>query len=212
MCGKIKIYTYVGGIAMCGRYQLDYEFEQLMFRFNAYNHYIGYGTKYEIFPTDMVAIVTREGNQNFIDSAKWGLDNYYDKRPLINARSETIDEKKTFRSLFANGRCIIPATGFFEWQKSSDNTKTKMLISVEDAPVFGMAGLYKIEPDASGNIIKKCTIITTSANQQMSEIHDRMPVILNHDAENIWMDNSINDLLMLKDFLKPYSNHLFFHR
>lgn len=99
---------------MCGRYQFEFYTEQLMLRFDAYNRYIGYGTDHEIFPTDMVAIVTRSGNQNFIEAAKGGLDNPYDKRQLINARGEIVEEKRTFKSLFAQSRCITPATAFYE--------------------------------------------------------------------------------------------------
>lgn len=189
---------------MCGRYQLEFGMEQLMLRFDAYNRYIGYGTKHEIFPTDMVAIITRNSSQNFIDTAKWGFDNHYDKRPLINARSETVEEKRTFKSLFTQSRCIIPATAFYEWRKNSDNSKTKMQISIDNMPVFSMAGLYKAEIDALGNTILRCTIITTSANPAMADIHDRMPVILSPDIENTWLDNMINDVPMLKEFLRPY--------
>jgi len=193
---------------MCGRYQLEYGIEQLMLRFDAQNRYIGYGTEHEIFPTDLVTIITRNGSQNFIDAAKWGFDNHYDKRPLINARGETVDEKKTFKSLFAQSRCIIPATAFYEWKKNDDNSKTKMQISVESMPVFGMAGLYKSEVDALGNTIIRCTIITTSASPAMSDIHDRMPVILSPNVENYWLDNTITDVLMMKEFLKPYPGNL----
>ena len=193
---------------MCGRYQLDYEIDQLMFMFNAENRYIGYGAEKEIFPTNLVAIVTREGNQNFIEASKWGFDNYYDSRPLINARGETVDEKKTFKNMFANGRCIIPATAFFEWRKNPDGSKTKMQIAVKDTEVFGMAGLYKTEIDQNGNTILRCAIITTSANPAMADIHDRMPVILPTDITSIWLDNTIHDIHLLKEFLKPYAGDI----
>ena len=193
---------------MCGRYQLDYEIDQLMFMFNAENRYIGYGAEKEIFPTNLVAIVTREGNQNYIEASKWGFDNYYDSRPLINARGETVDEKKTFKNMFANGRCIIPATAFFEWRKNPDGSKTKMQIAVKDTEVFGMAGLYKTEIDQNGNTILRCAIITTSANPAMADIHDRMPVILPTDITSIWLDNTIHDIHLLKEFLKPYAGDI----
>jgi putative SOS response-associated peptidase YedK len=193
---------------MCGRYQLEYGMNQLMLMFDAQNRYVGYGTKSEIFPTDRVAIVTREDKQNFIDPAKWGLKNFYDNRPLINARGETIDEKKTFKSMLAQGRCIIPASAFFEWRKNPDGTKTKIQISVKDSPVFGMAGLYKVEQDENGITLNRCTIITTSANAAMSDIHDRMPVILPSDITSIWLDNTIRDSAMLKELLKPYAGAL----
>ncbi|MDF2891454.1 MAG: response-associated peptidase [Clostridia bacterium] len=193
---------------MCGRYQLEYGMNQLMLLFDAQNRYVGYGAKFEIFPTDIVAIVTREDKQNFIDPAKWGLKNFYDNRPLINARGETIDEKKTFKSMFAQGRCIIPASAFFEWRKNPDGTKTKIQISLNNSPLFGMAGLYKAEQDENGTIINRCTIITTSANSAMGAIHDRMPVILPSDLTEVWLDNNICDSIMLKELLKPYDGSL----
>lgn len=203
-CVKIITNILNGGIIMCGRYQLDYEIDQLMFMFNAENRYIGYGAQKEIFPTNLVAIVTREGNQNFIQASKWGFDNYYDSRPLINARGETVEEKKTFKNMFTHGRCIIPATAFFEWRKNSDGSKTKLQIAVKGADVFGMAGLYKTEIDQNGGAVIRCAIITTSANTVMANIHDRMPVILHSDATEVWLDNTISDIPMLKDFLNPY--------
>lgn len=195
---------------MCGRYQLDYGIDQLMLRFNAQNRYIGYGTQEEIFPTNLVAIVTKEANQNYIEASKWGFDNHYDSRPLINARGETVDEKKTFKGMFTHGRCIIPATAFFEWHKNPDGKKTKMHIAVKDTPVFGMAGLYRAEQDENNNTILRCAIITTSANPAMAAIHERMPVILPTAAMEVWLDNRINDIPMLKEFLKPYEGELEF--
>lgn len=195
---------------MCGRYQLDTGIEQLMLRFDAENRYIGYGSKNEIFPTDMVAIITGEGRHNYIDAAKWGFDNPYDKRPLINARGETVDQKRTFKDMFTNGRCIIPATAFFEWKKNEEKKKTKMLITVQDVSVFGMAGIYRSVLNEDGSKIFRAAIITISANKVMSEIHDRMPVILPADAEKVWLDNTITDALMLKEFLKPYDGDMLY--
>jgi putative SOS response-associated peptidase YedK len=195
---------------MCGRYQLDSGIDQLMLMFNAQNRYIGYSAQNEIFPTNLVAIVAREGNQNFVEASKWGFDNYYDSRPLINARGETVDEKKTFKSMFAHGRCIIPATAFFEWRKNPDGSKTKMRINVKDTNVFGMAGLYRAEQDENNNIVIRCAIITTSANSAMTSIHERMPVILPPDITEVWLDNNISDIPMLKEFLKPYAGDLEF--
>jgi putative SOS response-associated peptidase YedK len=193
---------------MCGRYQLDYGIDELMFMYNAENRYIEYDAKKEIFPTDIVAIVTKERNQNFIDAAVWGFENHYDSRPLINARGETVDKKRTFSSMFEHGRCIIPATAFFEWRKNQDGSKTKMQISVKGMKVFGMAGLYQVEKDENGNILNRCTIITTSANTAMADIHDRMPVILPSDASEAWLDNKINNIPMLKEFLIPYAGNI----
>jgi putative SOS response-associated peptidase YedK len=209
-CDKLIMNRLSGGITMCGRYQLDYDIDQLMFMFNAENRYIGYGAQKEIYPTNLVAIITKEGSQNFIDASKWGFDNYYDSRPLINARGETVDEKKTFKNIFTSGRCIIPATAFFEWRKNPDGSKTKMQIAVKDKDAFGMAGLYKTELDQSGNAILRCAIITTSANAAMAEIHDRMPVILSSNISEVWLDNTISDIPMLKELLKPFDGDIDF--
>jgi putative SOS response-associated peptidase YedK len=209
-CVKIIMNISCGGIIMCGRYQLDSEIDQLMLIFNAENRYIGYAAQKEIFPTNLVSIVTREGNQNYIEASKWGFDNYYDSRPLINARGETVDEKKTFKTMFAHGRCIIPATAFFEWRKNPDGSKTKMQIAIKDTDIFGMAGLYKTENDQNGNTIIRCAIITTSANTAMASIHDRMPVILPSDISEVWLDNTIDNAPMLKEFLKPYAGDMKF--
>ncbi len=189
---------------MCGRFQLLYEIDQLEMRFDARNNYIGYGPRIEIFPTDTIPIIIRKDNRNFIEPAKWGLDNHFDKRPLINARGETVDEKRTFKNLLIESRCLIPATCFYEW-KTEGKKKTKFQIKLQDIDIFGMAGLYKVEADAAGYPILRCTIITISANEAMSEIHDRMPVILSKENENVWLDNSIRDPLLLKEFMKTYA-------
>lgn len=193
---------------MCGRYQLDYGIDELMFMYNADNRYTEYEAKKEIFPTDLVAIITKESDRNFIDAAVWGLENHYDGRPLINARGETVDKKRTFSRMFERGRCIIPATAFFEWRKNFDGSKTKMLISVKGIELFGMAGLYQIGKNEKGNILNRCTIITTSANSAMADIHHRMPVILPSDASEAWLDNKINNIPMLKEFLTPYAGNI----
>lgn len=113
---------------MCGRYQLDTGIEQLMLRFDAENRYIGYGSKNEIFPTDIVAIITGKGGHNYIDAAKWGFDNPYDKRPLINARGETVDQKRTFKDMFTKRRCIIPATAFLNGKRTKKKRRPKCLL------------------------------------------------------------------------------------
>lgn len=200
----------MGEMDMCGRYQLDYNIDQLKMRFDAQNNYIGYGARKEVFPTETVAIITRRENSNVIEPAKWGLENQYIKRPLINGRGETIYEKKTFKNLFLGSRCIIPATAFFEW-KLENNKKVKFQIRPTDTEAFGMAGLYETRIDGNGNPYIRCIIITTEANEAMSEIHERMPVILAKDKENIWMDPSIKESYVLKEFIKSYSGPLSFN-
>jgi len=193
---------------MCGRYQLYYDVDLLAGIFDSQNSLDDYEVKDEIFPTDRVPIVIRRSTQNYMVGARWGFKNHYNNRPLINVRGETVDEKKTFKNIFLSGRCIVPATAFFEWRKNHDGSKTKMKITVTNSPVFGMAGLYRTELDEKGNQVLKCAIITTSANKIMSSIHDRMPVILPMNTKDIWLDNTIKDVNLLKGLLIPYRDEI----
>lgn len=129
------------------------------------------------------------------------------KRPLINARGETVDIKPTFQYSFYNQRCLIPATGFFEWEKA-ESKKIKRKISLNNERIFSMAGLYNVFKDNNGIEYYAFTIITTEANQEMKTIHDRMPVILNREKEKLWLNNNIKAPLILKDLLKPYEGIL----
>jgi putative SOS response-associated peptidase YedK len=192
---------------MCGRYKLDYNIEQLMMRFDAQNNYIGYGPRKEVFPTDNVAVITNKDGYNVIEPAKWGFDNPFSKGSLINARGETIDEKRTFKDLFLESRCIIPATAFFEW-KTEGRKKIKYKIGLADWEIFGMAGLYRVHRDDVGNIFLSCVIITTMANEVMSKVHERMPVILSRDQENFWLNPSVKDPQFLKEFIRSYKGSL----
>lgn len=189
---------------MCGRYLLEATSEQLKMRFDSKNNYVGYGTKKEIFPTDVSAVIIRKDNQNSIEAFKWGFNA---EKPLINARGESVAEKATFENSFLNGRCIIPATNFFEW-KANGKEKIKFQIAPKDIDIFSMAGLYKMEIGEDGNVVSSFVIITISANEEMSSIHHRMPVILTKNEEKLWLDNSIKNPYILKGLIKSYRGSL----
>jgi putative SOS response-associated peptidase YedK len=139
---------------------------------------------------------------------KWGLIPFWAKDPrignrLINARAETIAEKPSFKSALKANRCLVPASGFYEW-KEIGGRKMPFLFQLKDISLFSFAGLYDVWKDEQKNEIKTFTIITTNANSFMAPIHDRMPVILTPENENIWLDNAINDVPQLLPLLKPY--------
>ena len=138
---------------------------------------------------------------------KWGFMPSFAKRPIINARSETVDMKPTFRYSFYNRRCIIPATSFFEWEKVKDK-KIKRRIYTTDENIFSMAGLYNIFKDNDGIEYLAFTILTTEANERMKPIHHRMPVILPRDKEDLWINMRIKNPLALKELLIPYEQSL----
>jgi len=147
----------------------------------------------EFRPTDEAMVIA--GNKNGELQARlmgWGLGVEWDNKPIINSRAETLAQKKTFQPLLQT-RCLVPATGYFEWRKSGQ-TKLKNRISVEDTPVIAFVGLTDGE---------KFTIITCPPTPAIAHIHDRMPVILNHDALGPWVDpgNSFGDVA---NYLTPY--------
>lgn len=162
--------------------------------------------KSEIFPTDFQPIITENGERR-IEMAKWGFAPHYVKKPLINARGETVHEKPTFRRSFLNGRCLVPATAFFEWEEK-DSKKIKRKISVEGVAIFSMAGLYEDFIDKEGKKFRAYTILTTDANPKMSKIHDRMPVIISPEDEEKWLDSSQIDVEKLKKLIIPSTLHL----
>ncbi len=186
---------------MCGRYALDADIDELIERYKAIVAEREIGSSKEIFPTNNQAIVV-DGNGRQIKTAVWGFAPHFAKRPLINARGETVYQKPTFRQAFYTGRCIVPATSFFEWEKVDDK-KIKRRISVEDSRIFSMAGLVSIFKDKEGNPFEAYTIVTTSANDQMKSIHDRMPVILDKEKEGLWLDNSHKNIEDIKNLLFP---------
>lgn len=169
--------------------------------------------RYNISPGQPVPIIFQE-SPNRIEEAKWGLIPYWAKDPsignrMINARAESLLERPAFKDSFIRRRCLIPANGFYEWKKQGSD-KIPYIIHLRDFSLFAFAGLYDLWKDEKGNIIKSFTIITTSANPFMREIHDRMPVILKREDEEIWINKYEGNIKRLLDLLKPYPEEFMF--
>jgi putative SOS response-associated peptidase YedK len=147
-----------------------------------------------------------------MEFAKWGFLPFWSKdpkkiKPMINAKSETIADSRLFKHSFAKKRCIIPADSFYEWKKSG-NGKIPMRILLKDHSIFGFAGIFDESKDAEGNVIRTCSIITTQANNLVSDVHDRMPVILPYTAESLWLDNRHFNAEELKQIMQPFPSEL----
>ena len=141
---------------------------------------------------------------------RWGLVPSWAKDPkignrMINARSETVTEKPSFRTSFKRRRCLIPADGFYEWKREG-KAKKPMLITANPGGLFAFAGLWETWKQPDGSWLLTCAIITTSANEFMKSIHDRMPVILPREAEASWLDPEEQDTAMLSELLLPYDS------
>ena len=122
---------------------------------------------------------------------------------MINARAETVAERPSFRTAFQRRRCRVLADGFYEWRRTGSR-RWPMRISMGSGEPFVFAGLWDVWRDPRGETVRSCAIITTAANELLSPIHDRMPVILPKDLEPFWLDHGIQDAAALGDILTPY--------
>jgi len=157
---------------------------------------VSFKQSYNITPSSYCPIVRLNQEKKELVLCHWGLIPSWAKdRKItpINAKAETIREKPFFRGAYRHHRCIIPANGFYEWKGSKGN-KQPYYFYPENSEFFGFAGLWEIweRPDV---VIESFTIITTEANSVMSPIHERMPVILNKEDYNLWLNNDEYDLL-----------------
>ncbi|TYP72647.1 SOS response-associated peptidase [Paenibacillus methanolicus] len=195
---------------MCGRFTITVTLEELMLRY-----WIGETTvpfhapKYNVAPGQQVLAIIHDGKQNRLGELKWGLIPSWSNDPkignkMLNARSETVQEKPAFKQLIGRKRCIVPADGFYEWQKT-DTGKQPMRIVLRDRKLFSMAGLYDIWVSPDGTRVSTCTILTTAPNELMAPIHDRMPVILKAEDEELWLDRGMQDADKLRRLYVPFT-------
>ena len=192
---------------MCGRYTLATPVERLAEEFGFEKSSVELPQSYNVAPTQGVAAVLEEGGVRRLELLGWGLIPPWADDPqigsrMINARSETAPEKPSFRRAFRERRCLIPADGFYEWQRTN-GAKQPFYIHMEDGRPFAFAGLWESWGRGGEGEIRTCTILTTGANAVVGEIHERMPVILAPDAYDVWLDPS-SERDELTGLLAPY--------
>ena len=139
---------------------------------------------------------------------RWGLIPSWAKDPsvaakMINARSETAATKQAFRDALKSRRCLIPADGFYEWLRTG-KAKQPYCFEVNEGELFAFAGIWDRWRDPSGNAVDTCSILTTTPNAMTAQVHDRMPVILDPDSYDIWLDPGMRDVTTASELLKPY--------
>jgi putative SOS response-associated peptidase YedK len=164
--------------------------------------------RYNIAPTQEILGVVESADGREMKFFKWGLIPSWAKDTsmgarLINARSETVAEKPAFGQAFKERRCIIPADGFYEWQRTNGK-KQPFFFQMKDESPFGFAGLWERWQGVGQQVIESCTILTTEANEILRPVHDRMPVILSPDDYELWLDEDLRKRELLKDLLRPY--------
>ena len=192
---------------MCGRYSLTADIRNLQSRFSFEGEVLDYSPYHNIAPTRQVLTVRGSGPR-YAETMRWGLVPSWAKdlsvgSRMINARAETVAEKPAFRSALRRRRCLMLADGFYEWKKTPGG-KVPMHITLASGDPFAFAGLWETWKDPSGAVIPSCTIITTAANDLISPIHDRMPVILPRELEDLWLDEEIQDPGVITEVLCSY--------
>ena len=169
--------------------------------------------RYNIAPSQTAPIITN-GQEMKLRVMRWGLIPHWAKDPtighsLINARADTVAEKPSFRDSFKRRRCLVPATGFYEWKKEPlSRSKQPFFIATRNRDIFSFAGLWSIwkNPQTAEEILSY-TILTTEPNELMLRIHNRMPVILPVEREKDWLDLTSSPAL-LRELLAPYPGEL----
>lgn len=190
---------------MCGRFSLTSDEAILNERFKLAGGSEPYIPRYNCAPSQNLVVITGQKplqKQYF----RWGLIPFWAKdakigSKLINARAENIADKPSFRNAFRQRRCLVPADGFYEWKKR--NGKAPYRIVLKRNQLFAMAGIWEAWNSPEGKTIFCFSIITTTANEGMRDIHERMPVILPPGSEKLWIES--NDTDLLQQLLVPYS-------
>jgi putative SOS response-associated peptidase YedK len=194
---------------MCGRYGFSVKHAKKVYeRFEVVNTLAEYHPRYNIAPGQLNPVVLKHSPNN-IERMFWGLIPFFAKDDsfkykTINARAEGIESKPTYKKPFRTQRCLVPATNFYEWDKSQ-KPSIPYAFFVKDNPIFAFAGLYDIWHDpTSGKEIHSYTIITTEANSLVAKIHPRMPVILRKEDEETWLNPDIVEPERLHPLLTHY--------
>lgn len=192
---------------MCGRFARSTKPDSLIREFGVKKTLIDLAPGYNIAPAQDIIIVNNQGERQLV-TCRWGFIPSWAKGPvsgckMINARAETVAEKPTFRAAFLDHRCLVIADGFFEWRKG-DKGKIPYYIHLRSGRPFGFAGLYDTWTSPEGGSICTCTIITTDANDLLAQVHDRMPVIIPKNTEDLWLAPDVHDPDTLLRLLRPY--------
>lgn len=193
---------------MCGRFNLTATGEEIAEQLGLAD-VPTLAPRYNIAPTQPVASVRLNpgSGRKELTHFHWGLIPSWAKDPslaarMINARAETVAEKPAFRAAFKYRRCLIPVTGFYEWQKV-DGKKQPYHIHPADGKAMVLAGLWEHWQGPDGSEIDSCTILTTTANELMAPLHERMPVILQPDDYDSWLATDAKGIDRLQHLLRP---------
>jgi len=186
---------------MCGRYSLSVPADVLAEVF-ALARVADVSPRWNIAPTQDAAVVRVREGERCLDALRWGLVPFWAKdvrigNRMINARSETVAEKPSFKHALKRRRCLVPADGFYEWRRTPDG-KVPTRIQRRDGRPFALAGLFEVWKKGPGEPLETFTILTTAPNALLRPIHDRMPVVVEESDHDLWLDPAMQDVARLE--------------
>ena len=196
---------------MCGRYALTTPSDVLakLLEITSGSALGGYALRYNLAPSEPAPVIrlSRDGTERSLDLLQWGLVPFWADDPkvgykMINARSETAAEKPAYRRAFERRRCVVPADGFYEWQKLHRAKQPYLIRRIDGDPMI-FAGLWDRWRGQADEPVDTFTILTTAANDQLRPLHDRMPVILEPEDVESWLDPAVSDAARLGPLLRP---------
>lgn len=202
---------------MCGRYTLRVTGERVAEHFDLPPaETAGLEPRYNVAPSQEVpAVGPREEGGRGLAAFRWGLVPRWAGEPsdlpdLINARSETVHEKPSFRDSFARRRCLLPADGFYEWKKGGGGSRPHFVRRRDDG-LFAFAGLWDRWEGEDGGVVLSCTVLTTDPSDAVRPLHDRMPVIVETDDYDLWLDRTVRERGPLEEVMRPYDGDRLVH-
>lgn len=195
---------------MCGRFVFHSQIEEVCQAFEVTHVHQSMAASYNIAPSQSVPTIVAKNEERHFGVLSWGLIPHWTKerkgaRRPINARSETVHKKASFREAFQKRRCLILANGFYEWQKT-ESGKVPIFFHLPKMPLFAMAGLWERwrSKHREHEVLSTCTILTTEANEYIRPVHDRMPVIVSPEHWPAWLNNQSFDERKLRSLLQPF--------
>jgi putative SOS response-associated peptidase YedK len=195
---------------VCGRYRLSRRKQIVEEHFDTISEEPDWTPRYNIAPTQPVPVIRQNPKEprRELSLMRWGLIPSWAKDSsgaamMINARAETAATKPAFRDPLKTRRCLVPADGFYEWQRAG-KAKQPYCFEVKEGQLFAFAGLWERWKDPTGRLIESCSILTTTPNAVTSSVHDRMPVILDRADYDLWLDPGMTNVETVSEILKPY--------
>ena len=192
---------------MCGRFAIYSSVQSIIDYAKALSEIDSFEPNYNAAPEQNIPIILKENGRKILKLFRWGLIPFWAKKgkigyKLINAKAETIAEKPSFKYAFQKRRCLIPANGFYEWDKD----KQPFYFHLKEQNLFSFAGIWDKWKSPEGREVYTCCIITTTPNKQVQKIHNRMPVILEEEDEQKWLNNELFSKVQLLSLLRPISS------